>query len=216
MAERSSRTHKRANVPEIYRKAAKILKSSEERKGSIKNLIYNSGFRVSLKFTYCVLYFTCVARLTVNSLQDVKPLYALCAEACKHQNALDEFIRNTAGLNADPPTVDPHLAKVLITELVFGKGYLKPENARAIRIILELESQLKNSLLGLQSNSADESKHPPGRRQKLIFFFLFFMYIYSAKSWLREIKSNGKPTQIKHLLSSAPYSCLVLPCSSCQ
>lgn len=38
---------KRATVPEIYRKAARILKSAEERKGSLKNLIYSSGFRVS-------------------------------------------------------------------------------------------------------------------------------------------------------------------------
>lgn len=38
---------KRVTVPEIYRKAARILKSAEERKGSLKNLIYSSGFRVS-------------------------------------------------------------------------------------------------------------------------------------------------------------------------
>ena len=65
--------------------------------------------------------------MTIKS-QDVKPLYALCAETCKNQTAIDEFIRNNDGLNADPPTVDKYLAKVLITELVFGKGYLKPEN----------------------------------------------------------------------------------------
>ena len=140
----------------------------------------------------------------------MKPLYALCAETCKNQTAIDEFIRNNDGLNADPPTVDKYLAKVLITELVFGKGYLKPENARAIRIILELESQLRNSLLGMKSNSTDESKHPPGRNKKLIFFFL---YIYSVKSWLREIKSKrdsiGK-IKAAHHLSSALYFFLVL------
>lgn len=38
---------KRVTVPELYRKAAKILKAADEQKGSLKNLIYSSGYRVS-------------------------------------------------------------------------------------------------------------------------------------------------------------------------
>jgi len=45
---------KRATVPEVYRKAAKILKQAEERKDSVKNLIYSSGFRVSRFNSYKV------------------------------------------------------------------------------------------------------------------------------------------------------------------
>ncbi|XP_032780727.1 28S rRNA (cytosine-C(5))-methyltransferase [Daphnia magna] len=123
---------KRATVPEIYRKAARILKSAEERKGSLKNLIYSSGFR------------------------DVKPLYALVAESCKHQSALDELINNTAGFQNVKP-FDPHLARILITELIWGKGYLKPINARAIRIILELESDLRQALDSLNSQEENDS-----------------------------------------------------------
>ncbi|KAI9555146.1 hypothetical protein GHT06_017661 [Daphnia sinensis] len=123
---------KRATVPEIYRKAARILKSAEERKGSLKNLIYSSGYR------------------------DVKPLYALVAESCKHQSALDELINNTAAFQNVKP-FDPHLARILITELIWGKGYLKPINARAIRIILELESDLRQALDSLNSQEENDS-----------------------------------------------------------
>ncbi|XP_046437723.1 28S rRNA (cytosine-C(5))-methyltransferase-like [Daphnia pulex] len=125
---------KRVTVPEIYRKAARILKSAEERKGSLKNLIYSSGFR------------------------DVKPLYALVAESCKHQIELDELVNNTAGLQNVQP-FDPHLARILITELLWGKGYLKPENARAIRIILELENDLRQALDGMNSQEDKDSIH---------------------------------------------------------
>ena len=41
------RVNKRVTVPEIYRKAAKILKSAEDKRDSVKNLIYSSGYRVS-------------------------------------------------------------------------------------------------------------------------------------------------------------------------
>ena len=44
------RVTKRVTVPEKYRKAAKILKLADERKDSVKNLIYSSGHRVSYTF----------------------------------------------------------------------------------------------------------------------------------------------------------------------
>jgi len=43
----NKRVNKRVTVPEIYRKAAKILRSAEEKKDSVKNLIYSSGYRFS-------------------------------------------------------------------------------------------------------------------------------------------------------------------------
>lgn len=48
------RSKRRATVPELYRKAALILKSAEERKGSLKNLVYSSGFRVSDPYDYTI------------------------------------------------------------------------------------------------------------------------------------------------------------------
>lgn len=55
-----------------------------------------------------------------------------------------------------------------MTELLWGKGYLKPENARAIRIILELESELRCALENMKSQP--ETVHPVSGR--LINFFL--------------------------------------------
>ena len=43
---------RRSTVPELYRKAAKVLKQAEERKQSVKNLIYSSGFRVSISLLH--------------------------------------------------------------------------------------------------------------------------------------------------------------------
>lgn len=80
-------------------------------------------------------------------------MYALVAECCKHREVLERLVNETAGLLDGG--IDPHLAKVLVTELVWGKGYLKPEGAKAIRTVLALEGQLKRSLETMTSTTAD-------------------------------------------------------------
>ena len=57
-----------------------------------------------------------------------------------------EGLIGETNLGERQPAVDLHLAKVLITELLWGKQTLKPENARAIKIILELEADLRHRL----------------------------------------------------------------------
>jgi len=129
------RVNKRVTVPEIYRKAAKILKSADDKRDSVKNLIYSSGYR------------------------DIKPIYALLAECLKHQALIEDLI-NSSGLRDEQPVVDPHLARILITELLWGKGYLKPENARPIKTILNFESNLRDALKKKDYNPVDEIQVP--------------------------------------------------------
>lgn len=84
----------------------------------------------------------------------MKPLYALVAETCKHRDVLEQLLAGSSELSASG--IDPHLSKILITELIWGRGYLKPENARAIHTILGIESQLRSSLKGLQSSHPEQ------------------------------------------------------------
>lgn len=91
------------------------------------------------------------------------------AESCKHQNELDTLIKKvTESENVHP--IDPYLARILITELLWGKGYLKPEHARAIRIILELESDLRSTLASMQFHP-DNISPISGRLINIFFSF---------------------------------------------
>jgi len=151
------RVTKRVTVPEKYRKAAKILKLADERKDSVKNLIYSSGHR------------------------DIKPIYALLAECLKRQPLIEELI-SSSGLREQQPTADPYLSRILVTELLWGKGYLKPENARAIKTILNVESNLRDAL-----NKKDYS--PVDEIQGRCYYIHFSFTICSSrlKSWSRNM-----------------------------
>ena len=133
----------------------------------------------------------------------------MVAESCKHQSELDELV-NTAGLQNVQP-FDPHLARILITELLWGKGYLKPENARAIRIILELENDLRQALDSMNSQEENDSVHQVSGR--LIHFVLFCIFS-SFKTWsLSRARDFTRRSTTVHPLPFAPCSFLVLQCS---
>ena len=95
-------------------------------------------------------------------------MYALLAESLKHQHTIEELI-TSSGLKDHQPIIDPYLSKILIAELLWGKGYLRPENARPIRAILNIENCLRNALKGIDSNPIDEIE---GRN---LFFFLLLL-----------------------------------------
>lgn len=129
----------------------------------------------------------------------------MVAESCKHQSALDELINNTAGFKNVQP-FDPHLARILITELIWGKGYLKPENARAIRIILELESDLRQALENPNSQEENESVHQISGRLTKFLFCIFSFEIWSLT------QTKDLTRRSLHLLPYAPCSSSALQC----
>jgi len=94
------------------------------------------------------------------------------AESVKHQHALEELVNKTK-LNQVQPPIDVHLAKILITELLWGKGYLKPDQARPIKLILSYASDLKKYLN--EKTSIDESC--PLQGVYLISLFIFAVLI---------------------------------------
>ncbi|XP_037596188.1 28S rRNA (cytosine-C(5))-methyltransferase isoform X2 [Cebus imitator] len=82
----------------VYAAAAGVLAGVESRQGSIKGLVYSSNF------------------------QNVKQLYALVCETQRYSAVLDAVIAS-AGLLRAEKKLRPHLAKVLVYELLLGKGF---------------------------------------------------------------------------------------------
>ena len=135
----------------------------------------------------------------------------MVAESSKHQNELDELIKNTKGFQ-NVQHFDPHLTRILITELIWGKGYLKPENARAIRIILELENELRSALDSIKLQPENES-FPQITGRLITFSFVFSV----VKKWSQsQAKDFTKRSLTIHHQPSALCSSLVWPCSLFQ
>ncbi|XP_004630496.2 probable 28S rRNA (cytosine-C(5))-methyltransferase [Octodon degus] len=82
----------------VYAAAATVLAGVENRQGSLKGLVYASNF------------------------QNVKQLYALVCETQRYSAVLDAVIAS-AGLLRAEKKLRPHLAKVLVYELLLGKGF---------------------------------------------------------------------------------------------
>ncbi|XP_061009424.1 28S rRNA (cytosine-C(5))-methyltransferase isoform X2 [Dama dama] len=82
----------------VYSAAAAVLAGVESRQGSLKGLVYASNF------------------------QNVKQLYALVCETQRYSAVLDAVIAN-AGLLRAEKKLRPHLAKVLVYDLLLGKGF---------------------------------------------------------------------------------------------
>lgn len=81
----------------LYSAAAAVLAGVESRQGSIKGLVYASRF------------------------QNVKQLYALVCETQRYAAVLDAVIASAGLLRAEK--LRPHLAKVLVYELLLGRGF---------------------------------------------------------------------------------------------
>ncbi|XP_037670314.1 LOW QUALITY PROTEIN: 28S rRNA (cytosine-C(5))-methyltransferase [Choloepus didactylus] len=82
----------------LYAAAAAVLAGVESRQGSIKGLVYGSRF------------------------QNVKQLYALVCETQRYSAVLDAVIAS-AGLLRTEKKLRPHLAKVLVYELLLGRAF---------------------------------------------------------------------------------------------
>ncbi|KAM7331849.1 28S rRNA (cytosine-C(5))-methyltransferase isoform X1 [Alexandromys fortis] len=82
----------------LYAAAAAVLAGVESRQGSLKSLVYSSSF------------------------QNVKQLYALVCETQRYSAVLDAVIAS-AGLLRTEKKLRPHLAKVLVYDLLLGKGF---------------------------------------------------------------------------------------------
>ncbi|KAG7154644.1 28S rRNA (cytosine-C(5))-methyltransferase-like 3 [Homarus americanus] len=111
-------------VPQLYKEASKILKSYEEKQGSLKTLVYNGKYR-----SYNRIY-----GLLCNTVQNSTMI----------KTALTE-----AKLFTEQPMFNPHLAQVLTAELL-RKGFLSGD-CKPIVILRTYEEKIK-SFMDFNSN----------------------------------------------------------------
>ncbi|XP_042194837.1 probable 28S rRNA (cytosine-C(5))-methyltransferase [Callorhinchus milii] len=107
----------------LYVKAAEIVERVESKRGSVKDLVYNSGH------------------------QNIKQLFALVCETLKYAGILKEIIGSTKLLKQEKK-LQLSVAKVLVYDLLFGKGVKCGGNWKAI--ITKHRSQLKSALARLK------------------------------------------------------------------
>ncbi|NXD28704.1 NSUN5 methyltransferase, partial [Spelaeornis formosus] len=81
----------------LYSAAAAVLAGLERGEGGLKSLVYNSGF------------------------PHVRQLYALVSETLRYTSVLEKLLDGAALLQAEKKLA-PQLAKVLVYDLLFGKG----------------------------------------------------------------------------------------------
>ncbi|XP_067864144.1 probable 28S rRNA (cytosine-C(5))-methyltransferase isoform X1 [Heptranchias perlo] len=107
----------------LYVKAAAILEQVEQKRGSVKTLVYNSGH------------------------QNIKQLFALVCETLKYTPVLKELI-STTNLLKEEKKLQINVAKVLVYDLLFGKGLKCGGSWKAL--IMKHRSQLKSALARLK------------------------------------------------------------------
>ncbi|XP_071876755.1 nop2/Sun-like domain containing protein 5 [Bombus fervidus] len=107
-------------VPRLYKSAAKIVQEVRENGGSLKSLIYGQKH------------------------PNVSAIYSLCLNTLQREEQLDHLIKKT-NILVNEPRLQPWLAKVLITELLWGKKALKTE-CKPAQTILAYEQKFREEL----------------------------------------------------------------------
>merc|ERR1719295_1688768 len=86
-------------VPRLYKVCAAILQQFQAKKGSLKSLVYGAR----------------------KKHPNIKALMGLASSVIDHASLLDQMLSESQILIKESP-LQEHLAKVLIAELVWGKG----------------------------------------------------------------------------------------------
>ncbi len=120
MSSASGRVHS-VKVPRLYKVASKLLKEHQQSLVNVKTLAFRDETR----------------KLHPN----IKALYALLAESARRSKTLDRILEGSQLLSREPG-LDPHLARVLVTELLFGKGVL-PGESRPVKAVKAHEEELR-------------------------------------------------------------------------
>lgn len=157
-------------VPRLYKTAAKTVRQVTEEGASLKQLIYEKkhpvSARVRLDLNRNIWYCPYSTKLTTWTIhrshhllslirikeiifqyftpQNLKGVYALATTTLHNAGKLNQIIRHTQLLFKEP-RFDPWLARVLITELIWGKGVLN-NDSKPIKTILTYENIIREYL----------------------------------------------------------------------
>lgn len=88
--------------------------------------------------------------IVIYLFQNIQALSALVYETLKHGGILDLLIRKTSIL-FNEPRLDPWLARVLMTELLWGQKHKLVSDAKPIKTILSYAKKFQAILKDLSS-----------------------------------------------------------------
>ncbi|XP_034936959.1 probable 28S rRNA (cytosine-C(5))-methyltransferase [Chelonus insularis] len=166
-------------VPRIYKTAANIVKQVTEDAASLKQLIYDQKHL------------------------NVKALYALTAITLQHASQLEEIIRNTQILSKES-RLDPWLARILISELFWGKQSLK-SNAKPVLTIQNYESLLREELNKINQTSSDSFTNKRVKKPRFVRINTLILNIdeaihgFKEDGYIQLPRSNNYNTYLKSL-----------------
>lgn len=112
-------------VPRIYKLSAGILAAHLRGEGSIKDLVYS--------------------QVSKNRHPRVKAIFALASEAARNEALLTHLFAVTGLIENERP-LDSNLAKILASELLWGKGLSKAGNSKPVVTLRGYESKLKSNV----------------------------------------------------------------------
>lgn len=118
-------------VPRLYKEAAKLLKRYENKEGTIKNLV-----------------------LSNRKYRNYQTISALMCKTVQNATRIQTAIA-ASSLLVEQPQFDPHLAKILTSELI-NKGRL-PGKSKPEQILLQYEDKIRK-IIGTDLNANNEEK----------------------------------------------------------
>ncbi|XP_078046703.1 nop2/Sun-like domain containing protein 5 [Augochlora pura] len=107
-------------VPRLYKSASKIVREVRENGGSLKSLIYQQRH------------------------PNTSALYSLSMNTLQKEAQIDQLLKET-GILKKESRLDPWLAKIFITELLWGKKVINSE-CKPAQSVLKYEKQLREKL----------------------------------------------------------------------
>ncbi|XP_043595198.1 28S rRNA (cytosine-C(5))-methyltransferase [Bombus pyrosoma] len=147
-------------VPRLYKSAAKIVQEVREKGGSLKSLIYGQKH------------------------PNVSAIYSLCLNTLQREEQLDHLIKKT-NILVNEPRLQPWLAKILITELLWGKKALKTE-CKPVQTILAYEQKFREELSNISDIDALQKPHKTVKKARYVRINTLLVSLEKGISYFQE------------------------------
>ena len=155
-------------VPRFTKQRLKILQEVEETHASLKSLTYTQRH------------------------PNVSAIYSLCLNALQKKEQLNQLLNKTH-LLMNEPRLDPWLARILITELLWGKKVLKAE-CRPAQTIRSYENLLKDELSAISNVQVPETSIKKVRKARYVRINTLLLPLKKGISYFEEEGWSLLPT----------------------
>ena len=124
-------------VPRLYKLSAALLAAHLRGEGSVKDLVYNQTGK--------------------NRHPRINAIYALVSEAARNENVLAHLFSVTGLIERERP-LDPCLARILASELLWGKGLSQAGESKPVLTLRTYEKELRGNIGSNQIAKKSNSK----------------------------------------------------------